>query len=270
MLRRITLAGAIVCCLVQPTTAESKVLEPSAGWVVDYRTDQCLATRQFGTADKPVTFGIRPAPNGESYLLFLAQKHLGPKAAAQQQATVNFGRGAIKSWFLEYQDKPSDPDVYQFRISAAEMEEAKSAPSVKLSPSQAPDVELQLRSMPALMTSLQACTEDLKRYWNMDGEKDGRITRSAKGDVRNLFSADDYPAEAFLRSQGGKSQFLLLIDETGKVAGCDVIVASGVPALDAMGCQVIRRRATFKPALGADGKPARSTAVTPPVVWTME
>jgi TonB family protein len=267
--RLVIVAVTAVGCLAQPTAADAKFLEPIAQWVVDYRTDQCLATQEYGTPGKTVTFGIRPAPNGETYLLFLAQKRFGPEEAAEQGAAIDFGNGPIKSWFLEYQQKPSDPDVYQFRISAAEMEQAKSAATVKLSPNKAPDLELQLRSIPALMKTLENCTADLKNYWNMGGEKDGRVTTPAKGEVRTLFSSGDYPAEAYSRSQGGTSQFMLLVDETGKVAGCDVIVASGIPVLDAMGCQVIRRRAKFRPALGKDGKPVRSSYVTPPVTWRM-
>jgi protein TonB len=80
--------------------------------------------------------------------------------------------------------------------------------------------------------------------------------------VRTVFTANDYPSEALNRGQEGDAQFLLLIDENGKVAGCHVLIASGVPALDAMGCSVIRKRARFKPAVDSAGKPTRSTVVT--------
>jgi TonB family protein len=268
MLRQLSLAIA-AGGLFQSTTGGATPLEPTGKWVVDYRTDQCLASREFGTPDNPVTFGIRPAPDGETYLLLLAQKRPGPDLGKQREGLVDFGHGPIKSWLLEFRDKQSNSDIYQFRISAGEMEQAKTASSIKFSRKNAPDVELQLELMPPLIKSLEDCTADLKRYWNMGGEMDGRILTGSKGDVRQLFSSDDYPAEAYWRSQGGKSQFILLIDETGKVAGCDVVVASGVPALDAMGCQVIRDRAKFTPALGPNGKPVRSTYVTPPVVWQM-
>jgi hypothetical protein len=267
MLRRVSLVLAGLASF--PGHAGATSLEPTGSWVVDYRADQCLASREYGTTAKPVTFGIRPAPNGETYLLLLAQKRAGPELGKEREGIVDFGAGPIKSWLLEHRDKTSGADIYQFRISAAEMDQRKNASSVKLDPKDAPDVELQLRSMPALIKSLEACTADLKRYWNMGGEKDGRIVTPSKGDIRTLFSSDDYPAEAFWRNQGGTSQFLLLIDDTGKVAGCDVVVASGIPTLDVMGCQVIRERAKFTPALDAKGKPVRSTYVTPPIVWKM-
>jgi protein TonB len=64
-------------------------------------------------------------------------------------------------------------------------------------------------------------------------------------------------------------RFLVLVNETGGVAGCDVVLSSGNPLLDAMGCQVIRKRARFTPALDASGKPARDSVITPEVIWQM-
>ena len=219
------LAAAAGSCLFYPTSISAKPLEPTGRWVVDYRVDQYrLAFRQYSNSGKPVTFGIRPAPNGETYLLLLAQKRFGPEMAKQQSATVDFGNRPIRSWILEYRDKPTGSDIYQFRISAAEMDQARAASSVKLSLSNAPGVELRLELMSALIKSLEDCTADLKRYWNLGGEKDGRIATLSKGDIRHLFSAGDYPAEAYYRViREEQSQFILLIDGTGKVVGCDVV-----------------------------------------------
>ena len=268
MLRRL-IAAAAAPCLVQPANLYAKPLEPAGKWVVDYRPDQCLASREYGNPEKPITFGIRPAPNGKTYLLILAERHPGPDWGQEEGVTVDFGRGAIKSWLLEFGNRSAKSDIYHVRIPAAEMDQAKVAPSVKLSFSGQPDVELELQSMPALMKTLEDCTSDLKRYWNLGGEKDGRISRPSKGDIRHLFSASDYPADAARRNQSGNTQFMLLIDQSGKVAGCDVVVASGIPVLDIMGCQVIRDRGKFTPALDANGKPVRSTIVTPPITWVM-
>ena len=269
MLRRLVIAVAACGCLVQPSSVFASPLEPTGQWVVDYKPDQCLASREYGSSSKPVTLGIRPAADGESYMLLVAANRLGPDYAKEEPGAVNFGQGAIKSWLLEQRDSRSGSDIYRFRISAVDMVQASSASHMTLSPSNAPDIDLQLGSMSALIKSLQTCTTDLERYWNMGGESDGRIATPSKGDVRSLFLTGDYPTEAYDRQQSGTSQFMLLIDESGKVAGCDVIVASGVPTLDGMGCQIIRDRGKFTPALDAKGKPVRSTLVTPPIVWSM-
>jgi TonB family protein len=269
MLRRLNLVAAAICCVFQTENAVADPLTPTGKWLVDYRNDQCLASRAYGSAQSPISLGIRPAINGETYLLIVARKHSGPQPSQELQGSVNFGKGPIKSWLLEYESKPAGADLYQFRISAAEMGQAKTAAEIKLTAPNAPDIDLKLELMPELLKALEDCTANLKQYWNSDGEKDGRIAKAPKGDLRRLFSSDDYPEEAFVRAQGGRSQLILLVDEAGKVAGCDVLSPSGIPALDIMGCQVIRNRARFTPALDATGKPVRSTVVTPPIIWSM-
>ena len=65
-------------------------------------------------------------------------------------------------------------------------------------------------------------------------------------------------------------QFLVLVDQAGSVAGCDVVLLSGNPLLEGMGCQVIRKWARFTPALDLNGKAVRYSILTPPVIWTMK
>jgi TonB family protein len=269
MLRRLA-SLVLSCSAIGSTSARAEVLKPTANWVLDYRDDQCLASRDYGSADRPVTLGIRPAPNGESYELLVARPRAGPDFATEMKGSVDFGHGPIRAWILNYAGKNAKISVFQFRISAADMEQAKSATEVTFRPERALDMTFALRSMPALLKGLQDCTADLERYWNMNGEKDGHIKTPAKGDVRAIFSADDYPGEALQRHQEGNSRFLLLVDEKGSVAGCHVLQPSGVPVLDAMGCQVIRERAKFQPARDAQGKPVRSTVATPAIVWRLE
>jgi len=122
--------------------------------------------------------------------------------------------------------------------------------------------------MPKLIEGMQKCASELRDFWNM-GANSGRIAVAAKGSVRAIFTSDDYPKSAYYRAQGGTSQYLLLIDEKGSVAGCHVVVPSGVPILDAMGCAVLQERTKLAPAKDASGKPVRSGYVTPPVKWIM-
>jgi TonB family protein len=253
-----------------PSPSFADVLHPIANWVVDYREDQCLASRDYGSAAKPVTLGIRPAPTGETYELLVARPGHGPDYATESKGAVDFGKGPIRAWLLSYGGKTSKSDIYQFRITAAEMEQASSAATVIVSPEGAPNLTFELRSMPALLKGLKDCTADLRKYWNSDDTNFRTIATQAKGDIRSVFTADDYPRDAIQRNQGGTSQFLLLIDEKGAVAGCHVMRPSGVPVLDAMSCQVIRKRAKFTPARDAEGHSVRSSVITPPIVWRME
>jgi len=164
MLRRVFYAVVTAGFLFQTTNVAAEPLAPTGKWVVDYRTDQCLASREYGTAKYPVTFGIRPAPNGKTYLLLVGGKGSGPEMAREEATTVDFGKGPIKTWLLEYGSKPTGSDTYQLRITAAEMDQAKTATTVKISKKNAEDIELQLQSIPGLMKTLEDCTANLQRY----------------------------------------------------------------------------------------------------------
>lgn len=269
-MRRFCLAFFLVLLLAPVPAAVAEPLQPVSKWDLNYGDTDCAAIRHYGRAKDPVTFAIRPSPNGETYEILVGRRTTAPDFAQELQGTVDFGNGPIKAWVLHYGTPAKKLDIYQFRITAAEMAQARTAGSVTLRIKDAPDFAFALDSVPQLLTGLDACTIDLKRYWNMDGEKDGRIATLARGDVRSVFKPDDYPTEAQMRGQEGTAQFLLLVDEKGKVAGCSVIRASGVPALDAMGCVVILQRVKLTPALDRAGKPVRSTVVTPPVAWRLE
>lgn len=263
----LAVAAISLSLIPRPTAAEP--LQPVGKWDLDYAVAQCAALRNYGNPQHPITLMIRPSPVGDTYEILVARKDASPEFAEELEGTVDFGAGPIKAWLLHFRSQEQHLDVYQFRISAAEIAQARSASLVILRIRDAPDFAFSLASMPQLLDGLNACTADLKQYWNMGGEKDGRIAKPATGSVRHLFSPDDYPTEAMNRHQEGRAQFLLLVDEKGKVAGCHVILASGVPVLDAMGCAILLERAKFTPALDDSGKAVRSVLMTPPVQWRL-
>lgn len=93
---------------------------------------------------------------------------------------------------------------------------------------------------------------------------------SAKGDLRTLFSADDYPAAAQAAEAQGTAQAELTISPTGQVVGCSLIRSTGNTALDSATCNILRRRAKFTPARDSNGNPTSDTVQTPPIVWRLE
>jgi hypothetical protein len=256
----------LVMLTADPTGAEpSAPMKPTGKWVVDYGETQCIATREYGSTQDPVYLAIRPAPSGDTYELLVARKRPGPTYAEELSGSVNFGHGPIKAWLLTYAPKNSHLKVHQFRVSADEMAQARSAKVVTFVVRRDVDTAFELESVRALLDGLSQCTDDLKRYWNM-GDRGRAITTPAQGDV-SVFRDEDFPDEALSRNQEGDSSFLLLVDEKGKVAGCHVAGPSGFPVFDVMGCQVIRERARFKPALDARGKAVRSAVETSPIHW---
>jgi protein TonB len=94
--------------------------------------------------------------------------------------------------------------------------------------------------------------------------------QSSQGDLRTVFSADDYPASAQANGEEGTVQAKLTVSASGRVSGCEIVRSSGHKSLDDATCRILERRARFTPARAADGQAIASTVVSPPIVWRLE
>jgi hypothetical protein len=251
------------------TRAIAAPLQPTGAWTVDYGDTQCTAAHSFGPSADPVVLGIIPSINGKTYRIIVSLQRNGPIFAHEAHGAVDFGRGKIRSWLLYYGRSGLKLTNYEFRISGSEIEQARSATRLGLSTDKGGEYEFALYDMAQVLDALSKCTADLQQFWNMDEKRLVPVAKNAKGDLRMVFDSSDYPSEAVARGQEGKSQYQLLIDEKGSVAGCDVLIQSGVPIIDVMGCQVMKERAKFRPSTDSNGKPIRSVLTTPPVVWSL-
>lgn len=256
--------------LASSGASAAEPLAPVKPWVVNYDTAECTAQRAYGDPADPLLLVLGPSAWGNSYELMIVKSGSAPKFAEQLEGSVNFGQGPIKAWLLRWgTDKPKLRQFIKFRISEGDIAQAKNASAVTFHMERRPDVSLSLSAVPDLLSTLQNCTVDLQHYWNMIDPEQKKIAAPAIGDVRKVFTSNDYPSEALTQNQEGQARFLLFVDEQGKIPACYVVEPSGIPALDGMGCQVIRQRAKFKPAIDTAGKPIRSIVITPPVIWRL-
>jgi protein TonB len=96
------------------------------------------------------------------------------------------------------------------------------------------------------------------------------LTRPQQPDLRTLFSADDYPAEAQRNDEEGTVRAALTVDAAGHVTNCTVIQSSNHFSLDQATCNILRRRARFTPARDASGTRVASRVLSPPITWRLE
>ncbi|QIL02328.1 TonB family protein [Sphingomonas sinipercae] len=89
---------------------------------------------------------------------------------------------------------------------------------------------------------------------------------SAKGDLRSLFSGDDFPAGV---EDEGTTQATLSIGTDGRVSNCSITRSSGSRALDSATCRVLKSRARFTPARDSSGNPISDTITTPLIRWVL-
>lgn len=87
--------------------------------------------------------------------------------------------------------------------------------------------------------------------------------------LRELVTADDYPAAAQMADEQGSVGVLVKVDEKGQVADCTVEQSSGSAALDSQTCRLFWLRAKFTPARDKANKPITSV-YSRKITWRLE
>lgn len=80
-----------------------------------------------------------------------------------------------------------------------------------------------------------------------------------KGRPGDWVTSDDYPSRALRENRSGVVGLRLEVGVDGKAMNCTVTSSSGHSDLDSTACQLVVRRARFKPATGSDGAPMVSS-----------
>ena len=269
MYLRLVLA-ALAMSVPVTAPASDTVLEPTGQWVVNFDSAQCFAARNYGSIDKPLYLIIKMPPVGE--VVQVAVQRRRPALRAEQlRGTIQFGTGQpIRMDLLEY--KPGNDGLRTLiaNVSEVDFAAARAASDVRIKTSGL-DERFALHSMTDLLGTMDKCLADLRRVWNVRNEEEGRpkLMQAAKGDMRKLFSSDDYPTHALLEGGTGTVKVMILIGKDGKVGDCAVVETSGVPVLDAQACSIITHRAKFSPAVDSDGRPANSAFIQR-ITWRLQ
>lgn len=78
-------------------------------------------------------------------------------------------------------------------------------------------------------------------------------------DPRSWLAVQDYPDLAIRDGRGGAVGFSVAVGPDGSITSCRVTASSGSADLDEATCKVIRKKATFHPALDVRGAPIPGT-----------
>jgi protein TonB len=88
-----------------------------------------------------------------------------------------------------------------------------------------------------------------------------------KGNPSNWATPNDYPSRALREGRTGTTGFRVTVGTDGRVTSCSITSSSGSDDLDATTCQMVTRRARFKPAM-EDGSPVQG-AFSSRVKWVI-
>lgn len=258
----LTIIGAApAAATTAATVAAEEPRKPTARWIVNYDDAQCVATRNYGTADKPLILAFKPSAMGSVVRIMMIRKGAAVEAA-QRPATLQFDdRPPIAVNALAYGDRQTRQFMASMNVPMTTFTANRRAATLKVKGGTF-DERLAVPGLVGIAAAFDDCLANLRQVWNVGGVPASRLKQPARPlqPLGNLFRSTSYPVRAIQEQNTGRVGVTMLIDEAGKVRDCMVEETSGFATLDTMSCYVISEHAKFAPAVGVDGKPAKSAS----------
>ncbi|WP_420607588.1 energy transducer TonB [Novosphingopyxis sp.] len=267
---------------------ETLVLQPSSKWQVDYADDSCRLARQFGEGEQTSVLILDRYEPGDSFTMIVSGKPFGGTVNGDK-AHLRFGPAEEeKDGYFASGDLNDQPAMIFASTSIGKLAEIKtvSSKAAKKSDDETaiakrdgisdereeavrflqidaygfPPVLLETGSLGAPMKALRTCVDELMSHWGVDVERIKTATRMPMpiGNVGRWVTSSDYPKDLLRKGAQGLVNFRLSIDEKGKVTDCHIQASTRPQGFDDAVCEAISKRARFKPALDAEGKPLAS------------
>lgn len=243
---------------VQPVSAQQ--LEPSGPWKLNYGETECQLVREFGTGDDAVALRIARGATLDTYDVILA----GFKLPYSKQRTDISLTAMPLNLTTEVKASPyalpnSKLRVWRwFDLEASFIEKLDDQQTLAFTGLRNMDVQLRTPGLAKGIKALQTCHRELlTNVFKLDLAALNAVSKLPEpiGQPAWWITSDDYPRGALSVNQTGTTQFSLVIDPTGKPQSCNILVPSGVAILDQTTCDLLMKRAKFKPAEDKNGQP---------------
>ena len=265
-------------------------LEPSSKWVVNYADDSCRLIRTFGEGDQEIRLEFRmfapekyfwllvsgaplePTPTGvvqigsrfepddkdtdELALVGKLDEHTPAIMFSSSFETRNARRAASDAY-------RKDREAYLRSAPTFDTEREAQVTALEIKMDGRERMTLKLGAMRAPMDAVRACLDDLLDSWGVDAKVQKSLTRPPvpASDPAYWIKWSDFPSKMLAGRVSATVNFRLTVDASGAPTACDVLTMESAPEFIKATCDNLMKRARFKPALDAQGKPVASIFV---------
>lgn len=264
---------------------EPLVLSPSSKWNIDYAEDSCTLGRTFGEGENKSLLTFRRFSPSDSPRMVISGL---PFKTRRNKVTYQFGIDKIERDRVIFNGTRGDAPALIFngqidivplteqqlleRKKAYEnddfflVEKIKPAPitdditTLLISGLSRTPVLLQTGAFIKPMAALDKCIDDLVTTWGVDAEKHKSLMQPVLPTVspQRWLNSSDYPTSLLNKGNQGIVNFRLIVTPDGEVESCHIQLSTRPVGFDEAVCQKISKRAKFKPALDAEGRPLKS------------
>ncbi len=277
--------AALSALLIATTSEAAMPIQPIGKWLVNFDDEQCIASRDYGPTAAPLSLVFKKPAIGD--VLQVAVVWDGTwKLPDQVEGEVAFDDGVpIRTNFLEFGVGKLRQRALMMNLLSIDLGPMAHSSTLQIRsklehlrrdgsrPVSVREVErtFAISEISTVLRLLDECAADLRDVWKVWDENHDSVTlkKGPSADLYGIFRASDYPPAAIREDMMGTTTLVVLIDEKGKVADCTVTQTSGAASIDAQSCAIIRTRAKYRPAIGLDGKPTKSS-FSQSITWRLE
>jgi hypothetical protein len=246
-------------------------LPPTGKWGVDYAQNDCVLSRDYGTPDARLTLGLRPWPMGTSTeIVLMTPRHA---KAPFEEGHASMTIGAAQSVDAHY-SRYSVPHaigiagtITTLSLDADALSGIERAQAVTLRVGDNERYTFAIPGIAAAMKALTTCQDDLLKSWGVDPAERGRIVLPPHL-IEQIFTADDYPADAIRSGEQGRTIAIAAIQPDGRPASCEVVQTSSSKSLDEATCRILMTRLHVPPPHDQSGQPATGHLIVP-IRWVI-
>ena len=269
---RIVLLAAVASLLATSVPAQSAdaavvSLAKTTKWEINYDSDSCHLVAGFGEGADAIFLNITRFQPSDAFDLILYGEAFNTKAMTMP-VELAFGDQPMrdKQFAIAGETGKKLPLVI---IGGQSLDDWKSATtptqeaavtSVSIRLSDGKTFRLETGSLGPAMAALRTCTTDLVARWGYDPAVQAALRSPAVpiSSPANWVKTNDYPIVSLRAGHNGLVQFRLDLDEKGSVQGCHVLMRFNPDEFADLTCNLLKKRATFKPAVDAQGNPVKT------------
>lgn len=262
-----------------------RVFKPAGNWTADYGEDYCRLERNFSNGTDQLSLamdriqpgvGTRMILVGDTVKLYRRAVTVGfrflPSGGDRMGQLLRSETPGgsqyllITPVFMAAPPKPGAPPPPTYD-RAKEQDFAGTIDGILLTDGTIDPIEIDTGNLKPVIGALQACTDDLLKYWGLDVEKHRTEKRPVlpDGDTSKWLPQGTIPFSDFAKLSGGVNMIRLMVDATGKPTDCKIHFPSLDETTNKKICDSLLENAHFLPALDADGNPFASYYTTPPL-----
>ncbi len=262
---------------------EIEILKQSDKWVANFDNEACELIAPFGEGDAKVLLRMSRFAPGDAFEFNVYGKRLG-SFQGRGTVRVEFGPGGnareAPALRADVKGQPvlilgrSDllGRLYERDITPPTItpEQEAAITWVDLTLPRKSKFRVSFSSMAKPMRVMRTCLQSLVRSWGFDPDVQSKLSRKVEvmGNPGTWATTNDYPKE-MLRSGGqGIVRFRLDVNENGATTGCRIQQRTNPDGFATLTCQLMMKRAKFRPALDSDGKAVKTFYVNA-VRWAL-